>query len=100
MFIIRPNTYLLKHVKDYTLAFSKLEISVFKKQLYNHLFVGTSIWPDDGHLGSKIVTINCTIKVVLTGFYFFHNRIITVCLSVRTLIKSVTILGDILYNSG
>jgi hypothetical protein len=63
MAIIRLNTYLLKYIKDYTLAFSKLEMSVFKKQLYNNLCVGTSIWPDDGHLGSKNVAINCTIKV-------------------------------------
>jgi len=57
MVISRLNAYLLKHVKDYTLGFSKLEISVFKKQLYNHLCVGTSIWPDDGHLGSKNAAI-------------------------------------------
>lgn len=35
--------------------------------------------------------INYTIKVVLTGFCYLHNRKITVCLSVCTLMK--TFLG-------
>jgi len=100
MVIIRLNTYFLKHITDYTLAFSKLEMSVFKKQLFNHLCVGTSIWPDNDHLGSKNVAINYTIKVVLIGFCYFHNRKIAVCLSVCTLIKSVYIFGGILCNSG
>lgn len=71
MVIIRLNTYLLKNITDYTLAFCKLEMSVFKKQLYNHLCVETNIWPDNDHLGSKNVCNKLYNKSCVDGFLLF-----------------------------